>query len=762
VESLEARETPAVVGALDPTFGTAGVVNTPIPGPGGFFAPVAAAVDSLGRTVVVGQGTGPVSGNTDFEVVRFNADGTRDTAFGAKFFDFSGVDTPNAVAIGAGDSIVVVGNNGISQIAVGALDATGAPLAGFGTAGKTAFNFTGGNGTPRAVTIDPGTGDILLAGSSTGAFAAARLTPAGVLSTTFGTANSGSVRFQVDAAETNSMAFAIATDSQGRIVIGGTAIVGTTKVAVARLTAAGAFDMSFDADGKAVVALPATVTGITINRGGIGVDAVDNVYVGADVDTATQTNTFAVTKLVAATGAIDTTYGAGGTFLSTLAGAGGQEGIEGLFVKPTGQVIVGGSTTAGAGGLNFVVAQLTPQGTIDRTFNPTGPTPGYTVIDIAGTTDAIAGFARGASGRVVAVGGDQSAINLKLARVVTSIEKGTALSVGGSLNGRATIFDVAVGGGPAVSFVTPPTAASPANLFPGFTGNVRTALGDINGDGAPDTILVTGAGTAIRLAVVSGADDTTVLVAPFDPFGGGFTGGGFVAAGDFNGDGRAEFIVTPDQGGGPRVTIFTFAGVGTAPTQLANFFTIDPNFRGGIRVAAGDVNNDAVADLVVAAGFQGGPRINVIDGKTVFTNQAVLANFFAFPDALRNGVFISVGDVNGDGFGDIIVGAGPGGGPVVEVISGRTLTTSGFSPGGALLANFFVGGTDSDRSGVRVAAVDADGDGVADIAVGTGGSVPSRVRVYLGKNLTASGEPATFQDLNPFAAAALADGVYVG
>ena len=50
--------------------------------------------------------------------------------------------------------------------------------------------------------------------------------------------------------------------------------------------------------------------------------------------------------------------------------------------------------------------------------------------------------------------------------------------------------------------------------------------------------MVTGPGVPIRVAVISGADNSTVLVAPFDPFGGDFTGGGFVAAGDFDGDGR--------------------------------------------------------------------------------------------------------------------------------------------------------------------------------------------------------------------------------
>ena len=62
-----------------------------------------------------------------------------------------------------------------------------------------------------------------------------------------------------------------------------------------------------------------------------------------------------------------------------------------------------------------------------------------------------------------------------------------------------------------------------------------------------------------------------------------FIGGGFVAAADFDGDGRSEFIVTPDQGGGPRVSIYSL--VNNDPVLRANYFTVDPNFRGGARVA---------------------------------------------------------------------------------------------------------------------------------------------------------------------------------
>ena len=65
-------------------------------------------------------------------------------------------------------------------------------------------------------------------------------------------------------------------------------------------------------------------------------------------------------------------------------------------------------------------------------------------------------------------------------------------------------------------------------------------------------------------------------------------------------------------------------------------------------------------------------------------------------------------------------------------------------------------------TGARVAAKDFDGDGRADVAVGSGAGSPSRVRLYAGKDFAGGGEPGTHQDLDPLAGAVLADGVYVG
>lgn len=280
-------------------------------------------------------------------------------------------------------------------------------------------------------------------------------------------------------------------------------------------------------------------------------------------------------------------------------------------------------------------------------------------------------------------------------------------------------------------------------------GGIRIAEADITGDGIPDLIAVTGPGVPAELRAFDGATHQLLYSEPLLD---GFTGGAFVAAGDLNGDGKADLAITPDQGGGPRVTILN----GPDGQTLANFFGIeDANFRGGARATIGDLNGDGVNDIVVSAGFGGGPRTAGYDGKTLFGGSQpthLFHDFFLFEDALRNGAYITIGDINGDGFGDIIGGAGPGGGPRVLAISGKELTTDGSI---VPLANFFAG-DDNFRGGVRVAAKDENGDGTADVITGSGDT--GNLFEFTGADLlSGSAAPGRSVELG-----GVVDGVYVG
>jgi hypothetical protein len=312
-------------------------------------------------------------------------------------------------------------------------------------------------------------------------------------------------------------------------------------------------------------------------------------------------------------------------------------------------------------------------------------------------------------------------------------------------------------GGPPVATLYRPGGDiqfSQAAFDPSFAGGVRVAVADFNGDGTPDLVVGTGPGVPTLVRVIDGASGLEMYrVQPFEP---AFTGGVYVTTGELGPSGKPELIVTPDEGGGPRVEVFDLSAAG--PTLVANFFGIDdPNFRGGARAAVGDLNGDGHADLIVAAGFGGGPRVSAYDGTTVASGQPVLMfNVFVFEQTLRNGVFVTAGDVNGDGKADLVVGGGPGGGPRVEAFSGADLAKGAADP--TVLANFFAGNLDN-RGGVRVVAKNLDGDRLADLVIGDGDGAGSRVSVYSGKSL-ASDNPTA--DLSFDAAPGFTGGVYVG
>ncbi len=321
----------------------------------------------------------------------------------------------------------------------------------------------------------------------------------------------------------------------------------------------------------------------------------------------------------------------------------------------------------------------------------------------------------------------------------------------GPTDGSARIYQLSGDG------TLAPTGA-PQYPFPGFTGVIRSTVADFNADGVPDYAFATGAGPAATVRIFDGATGADLV--PSTTVLGGFTGGTFLAAGDIDRDGLAELAVSADAGGGNRVTLFRVSGGTLVP--VVDFLAFDdPDFRGGSRVALGDINRDGAADLIVGAGIGGGPRVSVYSGTALLAGNTgrLIPDFFALDSSLRSGVYVSVADVDGDGFADILYSTGMTGGPRVRVVSGAVLVANPGADVAVLpaLADFFALDAD-DRDGIRIATRDLDSDGRAELIVGSGNRTDARVRVIPFEQFNV---PTTTL-FNPFASPLTIDGVYVG
>ncbi len=266
-----------------------------------------------------------------------------------------------------------------------------------------------------------------------------------------------------------------------------------------------------------------------------------------------------------------------------------------------------------------------------------------------------------------------------------------------------------------------------------FRGEARVATGDVNGDGFDDIIVGAGPGAGPRVQVFDGktlSSSNQTQLASFNAFDPGFVSGIFVSSGDVNGDGFADVVVGAGAGAGPHVKVFDGNSLLSGNvTELASFFAFDAGFVSGVNVGVGNINGDKFADVIVGAGNGGGSHVKVFDGQTISTARTELASFFAFDAGFVGGIFVSGGDFNSDGRTDVIVGAGNGGGSHVKIFDGRTISTARTE-----LASFFAFDA-GFLGGISTSSRDLNRDGADDLIVGAGRGGQSHVSYFDGLSL---------------------------
>jgi uncharacterized delta-60 repeat protein len=676
----------------------------------------------------------------------------------------------------------------------------------FNSNGKETLGFNLGgnhNDVANAVVLQPD-GQIVLAGSAVNAgdntdFAVARVGPTGVPDESFGPSGKRTVAFDLGGNK-NDVAFGLAVQADGKIVVVGSAQIDTTAFvyAVVRLNADGTPDATFGPGGKRTVAIsggvgvdqahgvavqpdgkivvvglcqptagnfdmgavrlnpdgtrdtgfgPSGIRVIPFDLGGSKFDAASAVSLQPDgrivltgfAQLSDTNRDFAAARLKP-DGTLDPTFGVGGktTVAFDLGGANSASDTATCAVlQPDGKLIMAGSVQASAANNDFGVARLNTDGSLDTSFGNAGKsTFGFS------NNEGATGVALQADGKIVVAGSTDFPGNQDF--VVARLNPNGFSDLGFGSGGK-TIDSFNSGG-------TTSDQANAVALQP--DGKIVVAGSAEMSGGNLDFGVARLEGANVHFLAVGGAPDRVEVfgrdgaaLGTFSPFA-GYSDGVAVALGDVNEDGIDD-LITSATVGNPAVKIYSGATLSdksffTNPEGhlLASGFAYGINFNVGANIAAGDVNGDGFADLVTGAA-PGNPHVKLFDGKKLLAAKTIspdndpsqLAQGFVYGINFNVGANVAVGDVNGDGLADIVTGA-TAGNPHTKVFDAKRVLASGTFPTNvdASLLAQFFPYGINFNVGAFVAVGDYNRDGFADVVTGASIGNPE-VRVFSGKDI---------------------------
>jgi len=191
----------------------------------------------------------------------------------------------------------------------------------------------------------------------------------------------------------------------------------------------------------------------------------------------------------------------------------------------------------------------------------------------------------------------------------------------------------------------------------------------------------------------NGSPVPTTVLNPY----GGYSVGVAVAVGDVNGDGVPDIATVVASGGLALVEVFD----GSTFALRLSFFAFPASYSGGATIALGDLDGTGRDEIIVGT-RTGVSMVAVFDGVT----GAMRSEFLAYP-GVPIGVNVAAGDLDGTGRAEIVT-APTGIGPLVRVFTGD----------GTLVRQFFAFSPAIAGVGLTIATADLDGNGHADIIAG--------------------------------------------
>ncbi|MDZ7858116.1 cadherin domain-containing protein [Sphaerotilus sp.] len=348
-----------VDGTLDTSFGTGGQFTLAI-GLSNDFATAVKVLDD-GKLVVAGQtfnGSIFVSA-----LVKLNADGTLDTSFGGGDGVATGSNSVSnqsgSLAIQTDGKILLAAGN--SDFVVQRFNVNGSVDASFGTSGVAAIDLAGSTDLARSIEVQTD-GRLVVGGTALNGgqfdFAVVRLLANGSLDTSF---NGTGMRLLDIGTNSSDMAYAMALQSNGAIVLTGWSDAsGSTTFATVRLTSAGALDTSFNGTGTVTTDIGAgSELGVTV-----AVQADGKIVIAGQAGS--NGNDFALVRYTSA-GALDTTFNGTGR-VNTDFGSSSDDRGAALQLLADGQIVLAGTSNLG-GSYNLAIARYNSAGALDRGFD---------------------------------------------------------------------------------------------------------------------------------------------------------------------------------------------------------------------------------------------------------------------------------------------------------------------------------------------------------------------------------------------------------